>query len=196
MRIILDDDILAKYGYTVEEFLLLLYYRLKSSTDEVRDSLLIKEEGHLTMNPVTKKVFMSKELKNKLANILLECTIPVNSDKWYENIATKLQEIYPKGTKPGTIYPWRGSKAEIIKKLQTLKVKYNFDFTEEQAIKATKTYVESFNGDYNYMKLLKYFILKLDKIDGGTDMKSDFMSYIENIDNLNQKSNEWTNTLC
>ena len=34
------------------------------------------------------------------------------------------------------------------------------EYTDEQVIEATKAYVASFNGNYTYMQLLKYFIWK------------------------------------
>ena len=62
--------------------------------------------------------------------------------------------------------------------------KYGNKYTNEQIINATKKYVISFNGDYQYMQLLKYFILKTDNHTG--ELRSDFMSIIENG---NQKDN-------
>lgn len=103
------------------------------------------------------------------------------SDLDYKTLAEKLKELYPKGYKPGTNYAWRGSTMEIVRKLQTLVIKYNFKFTEEEAIEATKKYVDSFNGDYRFMRLLKYFLLKTIRDgEGGTDISSEFMSLIEN----------------
>ena len=86
---------------------------------------------------------------------------------------------YPNGIKPGTTYYWRGTKEEIAQKLRILVVKYNFQFTEEEAIAATEEYVNSFK-DYKHMKLLKYFLLKTLVSDGRIEIDSPFMSIIEN----------------
>ena len=87
---------------------------------------------------------------------------------------------------------WRDSTAVIARKLKTLVVKYDYEFTEEQALKATKAYVESFNGDYTYMQLLKYFILKT-MPDG--EIRSDFMSYIENEGHEDDIGKDWNTSL-
>ena len=46
----------------------------------------------------------------------------------------------------------------------------------------------TFNGDYTYMQLLKYFILK--SLPDG-EIKSDFMSYIENEGQEDELSDNW-----
>ena len=97
----------------------------------------------------------------------------------FENLAEQLRELYPKGKKPGTAYMWRDSNA-IITKLQALVKQYGDCFTDEQAIEATRKYVESFNGNYQYMQLLKYFISKAVVKDGQIETSSQLLSYIEN----------------
>ena len=116
----------------------------------------------------------------------------MSKDKEFKELADKLKELFPKGKKAGTTYMWRDSTAVIARKLKTLVVKYDYQFTEEQAIKATKAYVESFNGDYTYMQLLKYFILK--SLPDG-EIKSDFMSYIENEGQEDELSDNWLNEM-
>ena len=100
-----------------------------------------------------------------------------------------MMQEYPEGKKGGTNYYWRGSLPEIVHKLKTVMAKYNFTFTKEQATNATKKYVESFNGDYKLMHLLKYFILKRDRETG--DMKSEFMSYVTNENQVDSNNDSW-----
>lgn len=114
----------------------------------------------------------------------------IDTDR-YDELADKLRELYPKGRKEGTSYLWRDSHAKIANKLRTLVKKYNFKFTDEQAINATKRYIESFNGNYSYMQLLKYFILKKDKDSG--EENSQLMSYIENEDCTDAANDDWMN---
>ena len=73
----------------------------------------------------------------------------------------------------------------IVKDLNNYQ-KYEI-YTEEQIIKAAKKYVESFNGDYRYMKLLKYFIFK-EEIESST---SDLLTYIENAEEESDLKNNW-----
>jgi hypothetical protein len=74
-----------------------------------------------------------------------------------------------------------------------LVAKYGYTFTEEEAITATKAYIQSFNGDYRYMQLLKYFILKsVNNPSGDVEIKSEFMSYIENAGQEDSLGDDWT----
>ena len=71
----------------------------------------------------------------------------------------------------------------------TLFVKYDFAFTEEEAIKATEEYVNSFRDHQDRMMLLKYFILKTTKSDDDlNDINSTFMTFIENNRQLYEDS--------
>jgi hypothetical protein len=109
----------------------------------------------------------------------------------YELLAAQLREIFPKGRKEGTSYMWRDSNSIIAKKLKALVSKYGECFTDEQAINATRKYVESFNGNYRYMQLLKYFISKKVVNDGEVEETSQLLSYIEN-EGQSDYNNEWT----
>lgn len=117
----------------------------------------------------------------------------------YERLAEKMRELFPKGKKPGTNYMWRDSISVIAKRLKTVQMKYKechgVEFTEEQALNATKAYVESFNGDYRYMQLLKYFISKSVVVAGAVEENSQLMSYIENEGLDNNPDRDWTSTL-
>ena len=59
--------------------------------------------------------------------------------------------------------------------------KYGTTYTDEQILTAAKEYVASFNGDYRFMKLLKYFIFK-EKVGANREIEpeSELMTYIEN----------------
>ena len=85
---------------------------------------------------------------------------------------------------------WRGSNFEVNKKHKTLIKKTGIQFTDEQAINAAKRYIKSFNGNYSFMQVLPYFILKQVTIDGSIEEKSQLLSYIENEEDGN--GNEWT----
>ena len=93
-------------------------------------------------------------------------------------LARKLMNIYPSGNKSGTSYPWGGTLEEIAQKLMVLVTIHGFTYTEDEAIKATKEYVDSFEGDRSHMKLLKYFLLRTRRTEQEID--SDFMTIIEN----------------
>lgn len=114
-----------------------------------------------------------------IESIFLNSEFPATeSGDRFANLAKKMQELFPKGKKPGTNLMWRDSQAIIAKRLKAVVKKYEINFTDEQALEATKKYVESFNGDYRFMQVLKYFISKRNTIGG--EENSQFLSYIEN----------------
>lgn len=186
-KVSINKDVLEKNNLSMDEFLVLLLTYNKANIQEVKQSLV--EKGLADFSVFDDELVISSTTKDLITSISIDSDVKVLSkDKEFRELADKLKELFPKGKKAGTTYMWRDSTAVIARKLKTLVVKYEYEFTEEQAIKATKAYVESFNGDYTYMQLLKYFILKT-LPDG--EIKSDFMSYIENEGQEDELSDNW-----
>lgn len=180
--ICIDEKTLAKNNITLDEFLLMLFYSKGYSINDTKDSLLNKGYAQKDLFNELSLVITDK-YKNLIADILIDSDkITYNKDSEFKELAAKLKQLYPKGKKAGTNYLWRDSDALIARKLKLLVSKYNFTFTEEEALQATKRYVDSFNGNYTYMQLLKYFILKTDTKTG--EFRSDFMALIENKDDV------------
>lgn len=190
-KVSINKDVLEKNNLSMDEFLVLLLTYNKANIQEVKQSLV--EKGLADFSVFDDELVISSATKDLITNITIDSDVKVLSkDKEFRELADKLKELFPKGKKAGTTYMWRDSTAVIARKLKTLVVKYDYQFTEEQAIKATKAYVESFNGDYTYMQLLKYFILK--SLPDG-EIKSDFMSYIENEGQEDELSDNWLNEM-
>lgn len=190
-KVSINKDVLEKNNLSMDEFLVLLLTYNKANIQEVKQSLV--EKGLADFSVFDDELFISSTTKDLITSISIDSDVKVLSrDKEFKELADKLKELFPKGKKAGTTYMWRDSTAVIARKLKTLVVKYDYQFTEEQAIKATKAYVESFNGDYTYMQLLKYFILK--SLPDG-EIKSDFMSYIENEGQEDELSDNWLNKM-
>lgn len=186
-KVSINKDVLEKNNLSMDEFLVLLLTYNKADIQEVKQSLV--EKGLADFSVFDDELVISSTTKDLITSISIDSDVKVLSkDKEFRELADKLKELFPKGKKAGTTYMWRDSTAVIARKLKTLVVKYDYQFTEEQAIKATKAYVESFNGDYTYMQLLKYFILK--SLPDG-EIKSDFMSYIENEGQEDELSDNW-----
>lgn len=186
-KVSINKDVLEKNNLSMDEFLVLLLTYNKANIQEVKQSLV--EKGLADFSVFDDELVISSTTKDLITSITIDSDVKVLSkDKEFKELADKLKELFPKGKKAGTTYMWRDSTAVIARKLKTLVVKYDYQFTEEQAIKATKAYVESFNGDYTYMQLLKYFILK--SLPDG-EIKSDFMSYIENEGHEDELSDNW-----
>ena len=106
----------------------------------------------------------------------------------FDVLASYLREIYPEGKKPGTVYMWRDSVPIISKRLKAFVKKFG-DYSNVDIINATKRYVQSFNGDYKYMQLLKYFILKRENNLGEVEENSQLLSYLNNKDT--DLNNNW-----
>ena len=77
------------------------------------------------------------------------------------------------------------------------------EYSDEQIIQATKAYVDSFNGNYTYMQLLKYFIWK-NKVTGEEVVRGRIVGEVEKqsqlaawIEDAPEKTvnNDWDVTL-
>ena len=91
-------------------------------------------------------------------------------------------------------YYYKGNIEDIRKKLQSFFLRYP-NYTDEQIIIATQKYINSMNGDYTYLKLLKYFIWKSEVKDGEQVVTSILSDYIENEGQEDNLRNDWTSTL-
>lgn len=118
----------------------------------------------------------------------------VSREEAIERLAGKLKEIYPKGKMIGTSYYYRSNKTDVVRKLKSFFNRYG-QYTDEQVIEATEQYVKSFNGNYTYLKLLKYFIWKEEIKDGEVLVTSQLADWIENGNQTNTVNNDWTATL-
>lgn len=181
MRITLDTEVLRKYNLSLGQFIVLLtsYYALDCQRiqDDLVNLKLVERNLFKEFPPV-----LSDNTKNLIAKIIIESNEKIKNSciKDFENLAMKLQEIFPDGVKPGKTYSWRGETDEIAQKLRTLIVAHDFPFTEEEAVDATKEYVSSFSSPYTYMHTLRNFLLYTKKENGVYTMESQFMSIIEN----------------
>jgi hypothetical protein len=182
MNITINEKILEQYNLSVEEFLILYICSKNYNIKELLDIIIAK--GYADKDVFDEyKAVVSDNIKELIANIIINSNKKViDKEKDFLILANKMRDLYPSGKKPGTNYPWKDSSIVIAQKLKTLVVKFGCSFTEEEALEATKKYIESFNGNYTYMQLLKYFILKTEKSTG--DIKSDFMSLIENKEDI------------
>ena len=196
MKLTIDQTILDKNGLTLEEFLVLYLGAKDVDIESVSQSLIAKglADKDLFSNG---KIVVSDKIKDLISTISIDSHKNViDKDSEFTELATELREIYPAGRKDGTTYMWRGTTAEVAKKLKTLVVKYGYTINREDVLKATKEYVNSFNGNYRYMQLLKYFILKsVRDADGNVDIKSELMSLIENSDQIDAQRDDWVSNM-
>lgn len=198
MTISLNKEACSNNNITLGEALLMLAIANKADLKEAEQALISK--GYITAE--RNELFQpTRWVLTRKGNIIIESVI-LESDKNQEsenkidNLAKRLKEIFPKGKKDGTNYYWADGTALIVRRLKLFFKKYGNDFTDEQIITATEKYVQSFNGNYQYMKLLKYFIFK-EKVGvaGDIEGESELINYIENAGQEDNLKNDWTSTL-
>ena len=180
MNITINTKILQKHDLSLGEFLLMLLGYFEIDLEDCYNTIIRKT---LAEKNVMKNmgIILSNNNKDLVAQILLESNEKViNSGIDFEELATELMNCYPQGNKPGTTYPWRGTINVITHKLMTLVAVYDFTFTPEEAIQATKEYISSFKQPDSSMLLLRSFILSTKKTSDDKDITSLFMTYIEN----------------
>ena len=196
MKLTIDQTILENNNLTLEEFLVLFLSAKEVDIGDISQSLVAKGFADKDLFS-SGKLVISDKVKDLISTISIDSDKNViDKDSEFTELATELREIYPAGRKDGTTYMWRGTTAEVAKKLKTLVVKYGFVINKESVIKATKEYVNSFNGNYRYMQLLKYFILKSVKdADGNVDIKSELMSIIENSGQVDAQREDWVSNM-
>lgn len=196
MRLTIDQTVLEKHDLTVSEFMV-LYLNVNSvNIKSCMDSLVAK--GLADKNLFSEDgIVVSDKVKDLVSTIAIDSDKSViDKDAEFIELANELRELYPAGRKEGTTYMWRGTTAEIAKKLKTLVVKYKYSFTREQVLKATKEYISSFNGNYKKMRLLKYFILKSERdADDNVNVISELMTLIENEGQTDAQRDDWMSTM-
>lgn len=196
MNYTIDEDVCEKNGIDIPTVLALLL--VKTGVDI---NVLFKElvEKKLLMGTTFKDYYLTQKCDDLICNILLDSDKSKQPLDRIENLALKLMEVFPKEKKAGTCHYFRGNKKDISLRLKKFFKLYGNRYTDEEIINAAKEYVKSFNGNYSYMRILKYFIWKDER-----KMDSDGNIYIEEISDLatcienkgqDYSNDNWTSTL-
>ena len=197
MKYIIDTEILEREGIELDEALYLLsVYKKKPINFNTVQKAKVENKILKFENP-RDPVKITPKGQSYIESILAKSKIHVSSDNLerYRTLADKMREVYPKGLKPGTNYQWRDSTAIIADRLMKLVAKYNIEFTDEEAVAATKRYIASFNGNYRYMQILKYFISKQKPVEGApAEQNSQFLSFLQNEESTTENQ-DWTANL-
>lgn len=172
MKIIFDTEACKKEGWDVDVLLYLISMysgnRITVDTFEKarQQSFLEFHEMYRPNKPFPDYVDLTCKGDSLVESVMAESnTGKQNSEERFTKLANKLRELFPAGKKPGYAYTWRDSTSCIVDRLKKFVLKYG-DYPDEEIIDATKRYIASFNGEYKYMQLLKYFIWK-NKVTGG-----------------------------
>ena len=175
-NLILDLKDLERKQIDVDEFLL-MYLIYKNTFIFSVLQKLVKEGKIRSLN--SQQYALSDEYKKFIEKSINTDVLHPNNDEKLTILANKLKELFPKGIKDGTNNTWRGSEQEIVAKLIKLETKFKIDLDIDECVAATKSYIDSFNGNYRLMQTLKYFILKNINVAGELEIKSELLAYID-----------------
>lgn len=197
MKLTVDEKIALKHHLTPQEVLTALAVRSTANFQALLDNLVAREVLVLKEG----KYFITQHWNDEIDEILLDSSGGIDDEERLNNLAKQMRECFPKGKMPGTVYYYRCNVREIVLKLKKFFEVYG-NYPDDKIIEATKRYVASFNGNYKYMQLIKYFIHK-DKLKMGEDgqqhvsAESPLATYLENKEesDLITASDDWLTTV-
>lgn len=179
MQIIINDAVCLKKNLSAKELLMALAIRAGNYQDTLK-KMLAKKILAIEDN----KYVISEQWRSAIDDLIKE-----NSDERLLNLANKMRDCFPKGKMPGTPYFYRCNTAEVVKKLKKFFASYGNIYTDDQIIEATKRFVASFNEDFRYLPLIKYFISKL-KAETNEDGVTHNVEYSPLADYLENKGDD------
>lgn len=183
MKITLDEKQCLKHKLTLQEALIAIAVSMGNYKRTVNN---MSERGIAKFNSFSP--FADSEVSPEWETIIKKFID--NGDERFENLATKVQECFPKqkmlyaNGQPSPFY-FRCNKTEIKNKLKKFMEIYG-EVSDEDIIDASKRYVASYaSKGYRGMRLAKYFILKDDRKLSADDevhveQLSDLATFLEN----------------
>lgn len=195
MKYVISQKALRDRGLEEEEVLAVLLIKKCNNISALFDRLIEKNYIRKSEGLLGDEYLINETYYNKVCAALLSKDPDVPEEDRLDALAEQLMSIYPKGKKEGTTSYWRGNRKEIKERLQKFFKLYGSKYTDKQILDATRNYVSSFNGNYSFMRVLKYFILKDERKENEegrlvVNQVSDLATFIENEgqDDYNQ---EW-----
>lgn len=200
MKYVISTKALKDKGLKEEEVLAALLIRTCDNIPALFDRLIKKGYIRKDEGLFGEGFQLNETFLDKVYAALLSRDPDVPDEGRLDNLASQLMEIYPRGKKEGTTSYWRGNRKEVRERLQKFFKLYGSKFTDEQILQATQNYVTSFNGNYSYMRVLKYFIMKDERKEDDegryvVQQVSDLATLIENSEGLRTVRNDWTSNL-
>lgn len=200
MKIVIDEELCKNSNITLPEVLAITLVKTGVSIDELFEDLFKREVLVRAQETLLGRTIMvTQRWDDIVSNILLSSDKEIPKEDRISNLASELMQIFPQGRKEGTNTYWRGNIKDIKLRLKKFFKLYNSKYSDDQIIRATKKYVESFNGNYSYMRVLKYFIWKdVRKQDSEgncyIEEVSDLATFIENEGCDKVLKEDWTST--
>lgn len=192
MTITIDEEVCKNWGLTMPEVLAIVLVKTGADIPMLFANL---EDKKALVKDIFNKYLVTLGYDERVASVLLDSDKDRQPQDRIELLAGQMMELFPALKKAGSSQYFRGNKKDITLRLKKFFKLYGNKFSNDQILDATKKYVESFNGNYTYMRVLKYFIWKDEKRvnsdgEGYVDEVSDLASYIEN--DSKEFNKEWT----
>lgn len=192
MKVIIDENACVKKQLTMQEVMLALCIR-KGNWEEALQNMV--NRGILLQ--VGGKYLIAKQWSDAVDEIISSSSNSQSDERLLE-LAVKMRECFPEGKMPGTPYYYRCNNSEVIKKMKKFFLQYG-NYSDEEIIDACKRFVASFNGNYRYLPLVKYFIYKMkdEKDEEGNVHKvehsplADYLENKEQNDAVSTTSDDW-----
>ena len=197
MTISINESVCKKNMLSLAELLSILLIKTGADIPKLFKSL---EEKEVIVKDVFGGYMITQRWDDVASTILLDSDKDSQSSERLENLAVQLAEIFPKEKKVGTCYYFRGNKKDTILRLKKFFKRYGNKFTDTQILEAARSYVASFNGNYHYMRVLKYFIWKdTRKVnsegEGYIEEVSDLAAFIENAKDEQDLKDDWVSNM-
>lgn len=194
MKITIDDKVCLKHKLTPQEVLIAMSIRTTEDVNSVIDNMLKRE----ILIKHDNKLYVTQHWSEEIDTVLVDSSGAIDDEERLAILAEKMRSCFPEGKMPSTPYYYRCNKREVMLKLKKFFMQYG-NYKDEDIIDATKRFVASFNGNYRYLPLIKYFILKNKPVqdEDGTNHMVEYSSladYLENKgndDNIPTASDDW-----
>lgn len=200
MKITIDEDACKKVKLSLSEVLMITLVKtgvnIETLLKQMKEKQILVEEHTL----LGTNLLVTQRWSDLSDKALLSADKSVPDNKRLENLAKSLMEVFPAGKKEGTSQYWKGNLRDNTLRLAKFFKLYGDKYTDEQMIEATKNYVSSHNGRYQYMRVLKYFIWKdTRKVnsegEGYIEEVSDLAAFIENAKDEKNLKDDWMSTM-
>ena len=191
MKITIDEDACKKVKLSLPEVLMITLVKtgvnIETLLKQMKEKQILVEEHTL----LGTNLLVTQRWSDLSDKALLSADKSVPDNKRLENLAKSLMEVFPAGKKEGTSQYWKGNLRDNTLRLAKFFKLYGDKYTDEQIINATQKYINSFNGNYAYLKLLKYFIWKDERLKGES-VQSLLADFIENESSEDTTNTDWT----
>lgn len=192
MKYSINEECCKKHGLSIEEILgILLLKETDGDINKAINNLIAKEMA--VFDDSTSLITPTPHWLDEAEEALLESDKDIPKADRVENLVSEMRELFPKGMKHGSA-AWRGNVRELSLRMKKFFKLYG-EYSNDDILDATKRYVESFNGSYTFMRILKYFILKSEKRtsedgEGYVEEVSELANFLENKESESSKE-DW-----